>query len=100
MMWGCVNIQSIYTQGTQNDCEREVWHMIRNMGAPKGGYGAYFYPQVDHIQAPTDNINAFSEGLKIYGVYSKIPPHWWTYPISYEWKYDEIPPLPPIRNFE
>ena len=100
MMWGCVNIQSIYTQGTQNDCEREVWHMIRNMGTPKGGYGAYFYPQVDHIQAPEDNINAFSEGLKKYGIYLKIPPHWWTYPISEEWKYDEIPPLPPIRNFE
>lgn len=96
MMWGCVNIQSIYTLGTPDECEREVWHMVRNLGTPLGGYGAYFYPQVDHIQAPEVNINAFSEGLKKYGDYPRIPDQWWTYPIVDDWKYNEVPPLPPL----
>ncbi|MCP4763747.1 MAG: hypothetical protein GY870_18390, partial [archaeon] len=26
MMWGCVNIQSIYPNGTKEEVEREVWH--------------------------------------------------------------------------
>ncbi|MHA2129874.1 MAG: uroporphyrinogen decarboxylase family protein [Promethearchaeota archaeon] len=95
MMWGCINIQSIYTQGTPEQCEREVWHMIRNLGTPKGGFGAYFYPQVDHIQAPEENIKAFSEGLAKYGIYANIPMHWWSYPVVNDWKKDEVPPLPP-----
>jgi hypothetical protein len=97
MIWACINIQSIYTQSSPEECEREVWHMVRNLGTPEGGFGAYFYPQVDHIQAPEVNINAFSEGLKKYGVYTKIPKHWWTYPIVNDWKYDIVPPLPPIN---
>lgn len=96
MIWGCVNIQSIYPIGTPEQCEREVWHMIRNLGTEKGGYGAYFYPQEDHIKAPRVNIDAFSAGLNKYGVYSRIPDHWWTYPVVVEWKYDEVPPLPPL----
>lgn len=95
MMWGCINIQSIYTKGTAEQCEKEVWHMIRNLGTPKGGFGAYFYPQVDHIQTPEANIKAFSEGLAKYGVYANIPHHWWIYPVVNDWKYDEVPPLPP-----
>jgi len=97
MMWGCINIQSVYTKGTPEECEREVWHMIRNLGTPHGGYGAYFYPQVDHIQAPKANIDAFNEGLKKFGSYSKIPTHWWDYPIIDEWKDDEVPALPPFN---
>ncbi|MFW9882098.1 MAG: uroporphyrinogen decarboxylase family protein [Candidatus Thorarchaeota archaeon] len=97
MMWACINIQSIYTQGSPEECEREVWHMVRNLGTPEGGFGAYFYPQVDHIQAPEANVNAFSEGLKKYGVYAEIPKHWWTYPIADEWKCDRVPPLPQIN---
>ncbi|MFX1344712.1 MAG: uroporphyrinogen decarboxylase family protein [Promethearchaeota archaeon] len=97
MMWGCVNIQSIYTQGSPEECEREVWHMIRNLGTPEGGFGAYFYPQVDHIQAPEANINAFKRGLEKYGVYDDIPKHWWTYPVVNEWNINEVPPLPPTK---
>ena len=95
MMWGCVNIQSFYTQGTPEECEREVWHMIRNLGTREGGFGAYFYPQTDHIQAPETNINAFTKGLEKYGVYANIPEHWWTDPIVNKWKNNEVPPLPP-----
>jgi uroporphyrinogen decarboxylase len=94
MMWGCINIQSIYTLGTPEECEREVWHMVRNMGTRKGGFGAYFYPQTDHIQAPDSNINAFIKGLEKYGVYSNIPERWWTFPITNKWNINEVPPLP------
>ncbi|MFX1456365.1 MAG: uroporphyrinogen decarboxylase family protein [Promethearchaeota archaeon] len=94
MMWGCINIQSIYTLGTPEECEREVWHMVRNLGTREGGFGAYFYPQVDHIQAPTSNINAFTSGLEKYGVYANIPDHWWTYPVAKQWRDNEVPPLP------
>jgi hypothetical protein len=93
-MWGCVNIQSFYTQGTPEECEREVWHMVRNLGNRKGGFGAYFYPQTDHIQAPEPNINAFNKGLEKYSVYEKIPEHWWTDPVINKWKDNEVPPLP------
>ncbi len=97
MMWACINIQSIYTLGTPEECEREVWHMVRNLGTPEGGFGAYFYPQPDHIQAPKVNIDAFTKGLEKYGVYETIPEHWWTYPIVDEWKYNKVPPLPPVK---
>ncbi|MBY8985108.1 MAG: hypothetical protein KGD65_08585 [Candidatus Lokiarchaeota archaeon] len=95
MMWGCINIQSIYSLGTPEECEREVWHMIRNLGTRKGGFGAYFYPQTDHIQAPETNVNAFTKGLEKYGVYANIPEYWWIYPVMDKWKNKEVPPLPP-----
>ncbi|MHA1915659.1 MAG: uroporphyrinogen decarboxylase family protein [Promethearchaeota archaeon] len=94
MMWGCINIQSIYTLGTPEECEREVWHMIRNLGTQNGGFGAYFYPQEDHIQAPESNINAFTMGLEKFGIYSNIPEHWWAFPVVDNWKDNEVPPLP------
>lgn len=97
MMWACVNIQSIYTQGSSKECEREVWHMVRNLGTPEGGFGAYFYPQPHHIHASEENINAFTSGLEKYGVYDAIPEHWWSYPIVNEWKINEVPPLPPVE---
>jgi hypothetical protein len=74
MIWGCVDIQKIYSVGTPEECEREVGLMVRNMGTEKGGFGAYFYPQIYHIGAPKENVNAFRRGLKKYGDYSKIPP--------------------------
>ncbi len=80
MMWGGVDIQRVYATGTPAECEREVWRMMRNMGTPDGGYGAYFYPQPYHIGAPKENIRAFGRGLKKYGDYSKIPPGWWEAP--------------------
>jgi uroporphyrinogen decarboxylase len=98
-MWGSINIQSIYPFATQEECEREVWHMIRNLGTKEGGFGAYFYPQPDVIRVPIENINAFREGLKKYGDYSKIPSHWWDYPVPKVWKdekeKDIVPSLPP-----
>jgi uroporphyrinogen decarboxylase len=97
MIWACINIQSIYTQGSPEECEREVWHMIRNLGTSEGGFGAYFYPQVDHIQAPQVNVNAFTKGLEKYGKYDSIPKHWWSYPIVNEWKINKVPPLPPVE---
>jgi len=97
MIWGCINIQSVYPQGTPAECEREVWHMMRNLGTQKGGYGAYYYPQVQHIQAPEENVNAFDEGLKKYGTYATVPNHWWDYPTENDWKDDIVPPLPPIK---
>ena len=95
MFWGCINIQSIYVKGTPEEVEREVWHMLRNLGTPKGGFGFYFYPQTYHIQVPKENISAFTRGVKKYGNYSKIPPHWWDYPTLSEWDYATVPPLPP-----
>jgi len=97
MMWGCINIQSIYSQGTPEDCEREVWHMVRNLGTKEGGFGAYFYPEPNVIKVPRKNIKAFGKGLEKYSVYSKIPEHWWTYPLINEWKDDMVPPLPSMH---
>jgi uroporphyrinogen decarboxylase len=97
MIWGCVNIQTIYPHGTPEECEREVWHMVRNLGTPEGGYGAYFYPQPSDIQVPKENIQAFKKGLKKYGNYSEIPLHWWSYPIPNEWDDKIVPPVPPIN---
>ncbi len=97
MFWGCVNIQSIYSLGTPIECEREVWHMVRNLGTKDGGFGAYFYPQPKDIQVPNRNARAFARGLKKYGDYSQIPPHWWDYPVVESWNDDEVPQLPPIE---
>jgi len=96
MFWACVNIQSIYTLGSPEEVEREVWHMIRNLGAKNGGFGAYFYPSPNDIRTPRKNIKAFGRGLEKYGDYSKIPSHWWDYPIKEEWNSSEVPPLPPL----
>ncbi|MHA1822179.1 MAG: uroporphyrinogen decarboxylase family protein [Promethearchaeota archaeon] len=97
MFWGCVNIQSIYVNGSPEECEREVWHMMRNLGNEHGGYGAYFYPQPNQIHAPKENINGFKRGLKKYGVYKNIPKHWWDYPVENDgdWSKDYVPELPP-----
>jgi hypothetical protein len=94
MMWGCVNIQSIYPRGTPEECEREVWHMVRNLGTKEGGFGAYFYPQPNHIGVRKDNIRAFRRGLKAYGVYRNIPSSWWDDPLPGTWESDVVPPLP------
>jgi len=95
MMWGCVNIQSVYTLGTPDEVEREVWHMIRNLGTKHGGFGAYFYPTPRDIKAPRKNIKAFEKGLNKHGVYSEIPSHWWDYPTIDSWDDFKVPPLPP-----
>lgn len=95
MFWGCVNIQSIYTQGTPEECKREVWHMMRNLGTKDGGFGAYFYPQTYHIKVSKANQKAFLQGLKEYGIYSKIPESWWNYPTIDDWNDYIVPELPP-----
>jgi uroporphyrinogen-III decarboxylase len=97
MFWGCVNIQSIYWKGTPEEVEREVWHMVRNLGTTEGGYGAYFYNESKVIKAPRKNVRAFTKGLEKYGDYSKIPPHWWDYPTIENWNDFEVPPLPPLE---
>jgi uroporphyrinogen decarboxylase len=94
MMWGCVNIQSVYTQGTSEECEREVWHMVRNLGTERGGFGAYVYPQPGHIMVPRANVKAFDQGLKKYGVYDNIPAGWWKAPLPEAWDDNQVPPLP------
>ncbi|MBD3353639.1 MAG: hypothetical protein GF364_19300 [Candidatus Lokiarchaeota archaeon] len=94
MFWGCINIQSIYTKGTPEECEREVWHMMRNLGTKNGGFGAYFYPQTHHIQAPRENQKAFLRGLKKYGTYSNIPKSWWEYQATEDWGNYNVPKLP------
>ncbi|MHA1110705.1 MAG: uroporphyrinogen decarboxylase family protein [Promethearchaeota archaeon] len=96
MFWGCANIQSIYVNGTPDEVRREIWHMIRNLGTPDGGFGLYPYPQYYHINVPDENRKALYEGLKLYGSYSKIPKHWWEYPTLEEWDMDTVPPLPPL----
>ncbi len=67
--------------------------MVRNLGTRGGGFGAYFYPQTDHIQAPESNINAFNSGLEKYGVYENLPKHWWKDPVVRKWKNNEVPSL-------
>ncbi len=94
MMWGCVNIQSIYPNGTPEECEREVWHMVRNLGTKDGGFGAYYYPQRNHILVSKENQKAFTSGLKKYGNYSKISDWWWDASIPTVWKDNVVPPLP------
>ena len=97
MFWGCVNIQSIYTQGTPEEVEREVWHMMRNLGTKNGGFGAYFYPTPRDLKTPRRNIKAFQTGLDNYGNYSKIAPTWWDYPTQEKWHDFEVPPLPSLE---
>lgn len=97
MMWGCVNIQSFYPNGTSDEVEREVWHMVRNLGTKDGGFGAYFYPQPKDIRAPLKNIRAFKRGLKKFSNYSEIPSHWWDHPVPKVWKDNEVPLLPPVN---
>ncbi|MEJ2249904.1 MAG: uroporphyrinogen decarboxylase family protein [Candidatus Lokiarchaeota archaeon] len=94
MYWGCVNIQSIYSQGSPEEVEREVWHMVRNLGTKHGGFGAYFYPTPTDLKAPKKNIKAFHKGIKKYGIYSEIPQSWWKYPLPESWKDNNVPPLP------
>ena len=96
MFWGCVNIQSIYTLGTPDQVEREVWHMMRNLGTKSGGFGAYFYPTPQDLKTPRENIKAFEKGLRKYGDYSKIPAYWWDYPVEEEWDQISVPEVPPI----
>ncbi|MFX0083009.1 MAG: hypothetical protein ACFE94_14765 [Candidatus Hodarchaeota archaeon] len=96
MFWACVNIQSIYTLGTPEEVEREVWHMIRNLGTKNGGFGAYFYPTPNDLRTPRKNIRAFGRGLEKHRDYSKIPSHWCDYLIKDEWKDFEVPPFPPL----
>ena len=98
MFWACVNIQSIYPMGTPEEIEREVWHMVRNLGTINGGFGAYFYDTPRDINVPRKNIKAFQSGLKKNGDYSKIPGHWWDYPVTKEWDYTTVPELPPIEK--
>ena len=95
MIWGCVNIQSIYVNGTPEEVEREVWHMVRNLGTKHGGFGAYFYAEPKVLKTPLKNIRAFKKGLKKYGIYSQIPENWWDYPVEEEWNDNIVPPLPP-----
>ncbi len=97
MIWGCVNIQSIYTQGIPEEVEREVWHMMRNLGTKDGGFGAYFYPQPRDIRVSRENYRAFKRGLKRFGTYSEIPNYWWDYPLSEHWEGNQVPPLPPTQ---
>ena len=94
MFWGCVNIQSIYPGGSATEVSREVWHMVRNLGTSKGGYGAFFYDNWKDIKVPQTNIRAFKKGLKQYGIYRKIPPSWWTSPLPEMWDDHTVPPLP------
>jgi hypothetical protein len=97
MFWGCVNIQSIYSQGTPEEVERETWHMIRNLGTKNGGYGAYFYDDTKVIRVSRKNVKAFERGLKKFGTYSEIPPHWWDEPFIEEWQDHVVPALPPLN---
>jgi hypothetical protein len=92
--WASVNIQSVYVFSTPQEVEREVWHMVRNLGTPDGGFGAYFYPQYKDINVPPENIKAFWRGIKKYGNYSKIPSEWWEAPVTDEWQDGIVPPLP------
>jgi len=98
MFWGCVNIQSIYPLGTPEEVEREVWHMVRNLGTKNGGYGAYLSPDAKVLRIKRANIKAFKKGLDKYGVYSEIPTHWWDYPTIENWNDFEVPPLPPLDS--
>ncbi len=98
MFWGCVNIQSIYWKGSPEEVEREVWHMVRNLGTKEGGYGASFYEETKVIKVSRKNIKAFSRGLEKYGDYSKIPSHWWDYPTVKNWDDFVVPPLPPLES--
>lgn len=70
MMWGCVDIQKVYGVGTPAQVEAEVREMMLNMGTSRGGFGAYFYPQIRHIRVPVRNVLAYNRGLRKYGDYS------------------------------
>lgn len=69
MIWGCVDIQRIYSVGTPKEVESEVKEMIDKLGTPDGGYGAYLYPQPRHIGLPKENELAFVRALNKYGCY-------------------------------
>ncbi|MFW9901915.1 MAG: uroporphyrinogen decarboxylase family protein, partial [Candidatus Thorarchaeota archaeon] len=67
MFWACANIQSIYPLGTPDQIEREVWHMMRNLGTKNGGYGVFFYDDYKDINVPRKNIKALERGVEKYG---------------------------------
>ena len=67
--WACVNIQSVYPNGTPENVEQEVIEMIKTFSTQEGGYLAYFYPDTKAINIPKTNIKAFSKALKKWGKY-------------------------------
>ncbi len=65
------------------------------MGTKEGGFGAYYYSYVlNHVKVSKENVKAFKKGIKKFGNYSKIPPHWWDHPTVEEWNDNIVPPLP------
>jgi hypothetical protein len=96
MFWGCVNIQHIYPSGTSEEIQREVWHMMRNLGTRHGGYGAFFYPTPTDLKVSNKNVKAFKKGIDKYGNYAKIPQSWWEHPVPQEWGNYQVPPIPQI----
>ena len=67
--WACVNIQSVYPNGTPEEVEQEVIKMIQTFSTQEGGYLAYFYPDIKAINIPKRNFKAFKEALKKWGTY-------------------------------
>ncbi len=67
--WACVNIQSVYPNGTAEDVEQEVKEMIETFSTNEGGYLAFFYPDTQAINVPKSNMKAFKRSLKKWGKY-------------------------------
>ncbi|MHA1277955.1 MAG: uroporphyrinogen decarboxylase family protein [Candidatus Helarchaeota archaeon] len=67
--WACVNIQSVYPNGSPKDVEQEVKDMIKTLSTDEGGYLAYFYPDTHVINVPKRNVKAFKRALKKWGKY-------------------------------
>ena len=67
--WACVNIQTVYPNGTPEEVEQEVIEMIQTFSTQEGGFLAYFYPDTRVINVPKENIKAFYKALKKWGQY-------------------------------
>ncbi len=67
--WACVNIQTVYPNGTPEEVEKEVIEMIRTFSTQEGGFLAIFYTDLRVLNAPKANAKAFYKAVKKWGKY-------------------------------
>lgn len=68
-IWGCVNIQTIYPNGTPAEVEEETKQMISTLGTEDGGFVGFPYASPAAIKIPKQNQRAFVQALKKWGNY-------------------------------
>lgn len=67
--WACVNIQTVYPNGTPDEVEEEVKEMIRTFSTQDGGFLSCFYADTHVINVPKENVKAYYKAVKKWGKY-------------------------------